>query len=51
MNDTVVPILTKLLQQYDNGLCTDTRRLKALLSDLASGYKREINVLIQAADC
>ena len=51
MNDAVIPILTKLLQQYGNSLCTDTRRLKALLSDLAIGCKREINVLIQAADC
>jgi len=51
MNDAVIPVLTKLLQQYGNGLCTDTRRLKALLSDLASGCKRESNALIQAADC
>ena len=51
MNDAVIPILTKLLQQYGSGLCSDTRRLKALLSDLVIGCKREINVLIQAADC
>ena len=51
MNNAVIPILTKLLQQYGNGLCTDTRRLKAFLSDLASGCKRESNALIQAADC
>ena len=51
MNDALIPILTKLLQQYGNGLCTDTRRLKAFLSDLASGCKRESNALIQAADC
>jgi|GEM_PF-6972744 len=51
MNDRLIPILTKLLQQYGNGLCTDTRRLKALLSDLAIGCKRESNALIQAADC
>ncbi len=43
-------ILIDVLRTYGHELCDDPRRCRALLNDLCPGYKREVNVLIDALE-
>lgn len=48
MNDSPQRTLIDLIAQHGRGLINDPRRCEALLRDLCSEYRREINVLIGA---
>ncbi|MGQ9614698.1 MAG: hypothetical protein ACUVXC_18035, partial [Chloroflexus sp.] len=49
MNDTIIATLRKLIITHGTDLCTDWKRLEALLRDYAGQYHREINVLVTVA--
>ena len=48
MNDQPIVTLKKLIQQYGEGLVSDSRRTEALLNDHCPAYRREVFVLINA---
>ena len=50
MNDEVRQALVKLLASFGTSLITEPRRLRNLLSDECPGSKREISVLVKAAE-
>ncbi len=50
MNDLARRKLSELIAQYGSALGDDPRQLRALLSDLCPGCKREVHVLVAAAE-
>jgi len=50
MKDPAQQALGELITQYGRALCDDPRRLRALLSDLCPGSKREVHVLLSALE-
>ncbi|MFQ5615559.1 MAG: formylglycine-generating enzyme family protein, partial [Anaerolineales bacterium] len=49
MDDQPRQILKQIIQQYGSDLIRDARRTRSLLLDLAGQHKREVNVLVVAA--
>jgi hypothetical protein len=50
MNDETRAVLSEIVRTEGRGITAEPRRLQALLSDRAGGYKLEINLLVSAAD-